>query len=66
MSFSAVSKKTGKTYYLHSKTVPFSGRLVTIYFFKLTESESAINLIPEGYEVFEVCRTGLPMLRKIK
>jgi hypothetical protein len=44
----------GRTYYLHSK-----GRL---FFFSKSEEDS-IDL-PDGYNVVESERTGLPMLKK--
>lgn len=67
MAFSVQSQKTGETYYLHSKDVTLrGGRLQTIYFFARVEKEGAMDELPEGYEVMENSRTGLPMLRKAK
>lgn len=66
MGFSAKSKKTGETYILHSKEVTLrGGRKQVIYFFARTEREGSCDL-PDGYEVMENSRTGLPMLRKAK
>ena len=66
MAFSAQSKKTGDTYYLHSKTVTLrGGRQQVIYYFAREQKENACDL-PEGYEVMENSRTGLPMLRRAK
>ena len=67
MSYSVQSKKTNETYYLHSKDVILrGGRKQTIYFFARTEKEGAMDDLPDGYEVMENSRTGLPMLRKSK
>jgi hypothetical protein len=66
MAYSAKSKKTGETYYLHSKEVTLrGGRKQTIYYFARDERSNACDL-PEGYEVMENSRTGLPMLKKAK
>jgi len=45
----------GKKYYLHAK-----GKL---FYFAGAQKENAIDL-PEGYDVVENERTGLPMLKK--
>ena len=67
MAYSVASKKTGETYYLHSKDVTLrGGRQQTIYFFARQEKEGAMDDLPAGYEVMENSRTGLPMLRKAK
>jgi len=67
MAYSVKSKKSGKTYYLHSKEVKLKGdRLQTIYYFAGEAKENALDALPEGYEVTENERTGLPMLRKKK
>lgn len=66
MAYSAKSKKTGETYYLHSKEVTLrGGRKQTIYYFARDERANACEL-PSGYEVMENSRTGLPMLKKSK
>ncbi len=65
-SFSTKSKKTGETYFLHSKDVVLrGGRKQTIYYFARVAKDNACDL-PEGYEVMENSRTGLPMLRRSK
>jgi hypothetical protein len=65
MGFSAVSGKSGKTYHLHSKEVTLKGdRKQRIYYFAGVAGEFAIDALPEGYEVSENSRTGLPILRK--
>ena len=65
MAYSVQSKKTGETYYLHSKEVTLrGGRKQVIYFFARQEKEGAMDDLPAGYEVMENSRTGLPMLKK--
>ncbi len=67
MAFSTASKKSGKTYYLHSREVTLrGGRKQTIYFFAQDVRDGALDEVPAGYEVMENERTGLPMLRKKK
>ncbi|MCX5921902.1 MAG: hypothetical protein NTX86_01080 [Candidatus Dependentiae bacterium] len=65
MAFSVKSKKSGKTYHLHSKEVELTGgRKQRIYYFAGEAGENSLDKLPEGYEVIENERTGLPMLRK--
>lgn len=65
MAFSVESKKSGKTYYLHSKEVTLrGGRKQNIFFFATDERDGSLDALPAGYEVMENARTGLPMLRK--
>jgi len=65
MAYSAKSKKSGKTYYLHSKEVKLAGdRKQKIYYFAGDIRNNAIDQLPAGYEIIENKRTGLPMLRK--
>lgn len=65
MAYSVKSKKSGKTYYLHSKEVKLSGdRKQRIYYFAGEPTEFALDKLPAGYEVMENSRTGLPMLKK--
>jgi YHS domain-containing protein len=67
MAFSVKSKKSGKTYFLHSKEVTLKGdRKQKIYYFAAEAKSNALNEMPAGYEVMENQRTGLPMLRKKK
>ncbi len=66
MAFSTQSKKTGETYFLHSKEVTLrGGRQQVIYYFAREEKANACDL-PAGYDVMENSRTGLPMLKKQK
>lgn len=67
MAFSTISKKSGKTYYLHSRLQKLrGGHEVTLYFFAGEPKEGAIDAIPAGYEISENERTGLPLLKKQK
>ena len=65
MAFSVKSKKSGKTYYLHTKEVNLTAnRKQRIYYFAGTAGTNTLDALPAGYEVMENQRTGLPMLRK--
>lgn len=65
MAYSIKSKKSGETYYLHSREVTLrGGRKQVIYFFARTEKEGVLDEIPAGYTTMENSRTGLPMLKK--
>ena len=65
MAFSVKSKKSGKTYFLHTKEVKLAGdRKQRIYYFAGEEKSNSLDALPDGYEVMENKRTGLPMLRK--
>ena len=65
MAFSVKSKKSGKLYYLHAKDVLLkSGRKQRIYFFAGDIREGALDKLPQGYEVIENTRTGLPILQR--
>lgn len=65
MAFSAQSKKSGKTYYLHTKEVTLRGdRKQRVYYFAGVAGEFAIDALPEGYMIAENSRTGLPILKK--
>ncbi len=67
MAYSVVSKKSNKTYHLHSRETELKGgRKQRIFFFGGEVKEGALDALPEGYEVFENERTGLPMLRRKK
>lgn len=67
MAFSVVSKKSKKTYYLHSRLQKLKGgQEVTLYYFAGEAKAGAIDAVPAGMEVIENERTGLPMLRKKK
>lgn len=67
MAYSVKSKKSGKTYFLHSKDVELKGgRKQRIYYFAGKAEKNALDALPAGYEVMENAKTGLPMLRKKK
>jgi hypothetical protein len=67
MAFSVKSKKSGKTYHLHTKEVVLAGgRKQRIYYFAGEAGKETLDQLPAGYEVIENARTGLPMLRKKK
>ena len=67
MAFSVVSKKSGKTYFLHERKQQLKGgQQVTLYFFAGEPKEGAIEALPAGYEVSENVSTGLPLLKKKK
>lgn len=64
----AYTNSKGQSYYLHSKQVTLKGNLqMQIYYFKReVDPEWAIDALPEGREVVENKRTGLPLVRRIK
>jgi hypothetical protein len=65
MPFSVVSKKSGKTYFLHERKQALKGgQQVTLYYFGAEPKEGAIDALPAGYEVSENMKTGLPLLKK--
>ncbi len=65
MAFSAISKKSGRTFYLHSKEVTLrGGRKQRIYYFAGEAKDGAIDSLPAGYAVGENSKTGLPILKK--
>lgn len=67
MAYSVKSKKSGKTYHLHTKEVVLAGkRKQRIYYFAGEEGKNSLDALPAGYEVMENKKTGLPMLRKKK
>ena len=65
MAYSVKSKKSDKTYYLHQRKQELKGgQQVTLYYFGGEAKEGAIDELPEGYEVSENTKTGLPLLKK--
>jgi len=49
-----VSKKSGKTYYLHSKQVTLrGGHNQTIYYFAGSTGVDAVDALPSGYRIVE-------------
>jgi hypothetical protein len=66
MAFSATSKKSGRTFYLHSKEVTLrGGRQQRIYYFAGEVKPGAIDSLPDGYTLGENSKTGLPILKKL-
>ncbi len=67
MAFTVDSKKSGKTYHLHHRRQKLrGGQEVSLYYFAGTEGEGSMDALPEGYEVSENQKTGLPLLRKMR
>ena len=64
MSFTHNNSK-GRTYHLNKKdvTLKSTGRVQTIYFFSKDARSTACDK-PDGYNVKENSRTGLPFLTK--
>jgi hypothetical protein len=55
----------GATYFLHHKEVELKGgRKQVIYFFGKEVKVGALDQVPEGYQVVETPRTGMPILKK--
>ena len=64
MAFSYKNSK-GVTYYLHYKDVTLrGGKKQRIYFFARDVRDGSLDEVPEGYEVMETKRTGMPVLKK--
>ena len=67
MAFIAISKKSGKSYFLHHRLQKLrGGQEVTLYYFGGEAKEGVLDALPAGYEISENERTGLPLLKKIK
>ncbi len=65
MAYSAISKKSGRTFYLHEREVILrGGRKQKIFFFAGDIKQGAIESLPLGYAVGENSKTGLPILKK--
>lgn len=55
----------GQTYYLHTREVTLkNGRVQRIYFFAREVRDGALEAIPDGYQVVETQRTGMPVLKR--
>lgn len=65
MAYAHTNSK-GQTYFLHSKAVTLrGGRLQTIYYFAREQKpEGQLEAVPEGMQVVENKKTGLPMLKR--
>jgi len=67
MAFTVSSQKSGRTYHLHGRRQKLKGgQEVTLYYFAGAAGEGALDKLPDGYEVSENAKTGLPLLRKKK
>ncbi|MGI8423863.1 MAG: hypothetical protein ACR2NO_07100 [Chloroflexota bacterium] len=67
MAFSYKNSK-GQSYFLHGKEVTLQGgRKQQIYYFaREAKPGESLDAVPEGREVIENPKTGLPFLRGIK
>ena len=64
MAYSHTNSK-GQEYFLHGKVVTLrGGRKQQIYYFAREVKDAALDDLPNGYQVVENKRTGLPMLKK--
>ena len=70
MAYSVESKKSGVTYYLHSRqsnSASATGK-TKLYFFakeiKTAEGTTPLDALPKGYTVIESALTGLPLLKR--
>lgn len=65
MAYSFTNSKRTE-YYLHSKEVTLrgSGHKQRIYFFKKEVGSNSEENLPNGYEVVESKRSGLPVIRR--
>jgi hypothetical protein len=64
MSYSVQSKKTGVTYFLHSRETDSRGGKRLLYFFSKEVKDGALDALPSGYVVTESEKTGLPLLKR--
>lgn len=61
----AFTNSKGITYYLHYKDVNLKGgRTQRIYYFARDIRPGALDEVPQGYQVIETERTGMPILKK--
>lgn len=61
----AYTNSKGQTYYLHTREVTLkNGRVQRIYFFARDVRDGALEAVPEGYQVVETQRTGMPVLKR--
>ena len=55
----------GVQYYLHFKDVNLKGgRQQRIFYFARDIRDGALDDVPDGYQVIETQRTGMPILKK--
>ena len=62
----ATTNSRGQTYYLHGKNVLLkNGRMQRIYYFaRAVKPVDGLDAMPDGFEISENPRTGLPILRR--
>ena len=66
MAFEFKNSK-GVTYYLHTREVILKGgRAQRIFFFARDIRPGSLDAVPEGLEVMETSKTGMPILKKKK
>ena len=66
MAYSTTNRRH-ETYFLHARDIELRNHhSQRIYFFAKSEKSGAIDAVPDGYEIVENPRTGLPVLRKVK
>ena len=64
-AFEVISKKSGKTYYLHLREQKRKdGGITKLYYFGGQIKEGAVPELPDDRVVVENERTGLPFLKK--
>jgi hypothetical protein len=67
MAYTVKSQKSGDDYFLHQRdTALRGGRTQRIYFFSKRIQDGIVEALPEGMQVIENGRTGLPLLRRIR
>lgn len=65
-AFSFTNSKD-QVYYLHTKDVTLKNKRVqTIYFFCRDVRDGYLEAVPEGFEVMETKRTGMPVLKRVQ
>ena len=66
MTYSTINQR-GRKYFLHAKVVELRNhRQQRIYYFAPEIQDGALESVPEGFEVVENERTGLPVLRRVR
>ena len=55
----------GTVYFLHHKNVELKGgRMQWIYYFAKEVKTGSLDCVPDGYQVIETPKTGMPILKK--
>lgn len=65
MAFSYKNSK-GQEYFLHTSNVKLKGghERAIFFFSREIKPQGALDALPDGYEISENARTGLPLLKK--